>query len=94
MGLPGNVIDPFGNDQLFDRNSNGLATVVVDQVNRNTQYAYDAKGNAVSMIYEDLNEDDFTYNSDSQPLTHADANGNTDDLHLQRRQSRRRRGCR
>ena len=37
MGQPGNVIDPLGNDQLFDRNSNSLATVTVDQVNRNTQ---------------------------------------------------------
>ena len=38
MGLAGNVIDPLGNVQLFDRNSNGLATVAIDQVNRNTQY--------------------------------------------------------
>ena len=47
MGLPGNVIDPLGNDQLYDRDANGLATVTVDQVNRNVQYAYDSKGNPV-----------------------------------------------
>jgi hypothetical protein len=34
MGLPGNAIDPLGDVQLYDRNSNGLATVMVDQVNR------------------------------------------------------------
>ena len=77
MGLPGNVIDPIGNVQLFDRNSNGLATITVDQVNRNTQYSYDSKGNVTSIQYEDGNSEQFTYNSDSQPLTHTDANGNT-----------------
>ena len=39
MGLAGNVIDALGDDQLFDRNANGLATVTVDQVNRNTQFS-------------------------------------------------------
>ena len=43
--MAGNVIDPLGNVQLYDRNSNGLATVAVDQVNRNTQFKYDSKGN-------------------------------------------------
>ena len=55
MGLAGNVIDPLGDDQLFDSNSNGLATVTVDQVNRNTQYTYDSKGNVTSIVYEDSN---------------------------------------
>jgi RHS repeat-associated protein len=77
MGLSGNVIDPLGNDQLFDRNSNGLPTVTVDQVNRNTQFNYDSKGNVTSIVYEDLNTESYTYNTDSQPLTHTDANGNT-----------------
>ena len=44
LGQAGNIIDPLGNVQLFDRNSNGLATVAVDQVNRNTQYNYDSEG--------------------------------------------------
>ena len=77
LGLPGNIIDPLGNDQLFDRNSNGLATVTVDQVNRNTQYGYDSKGNVVSIIYEDTNEENYTYNSDAEPLTYTNADGYT-----------------
>ena len=70
---PGNIIDA-GNDQLFDRNSNGLATVTVDQVNRNTQYGYDSKGDVVSIIYEDTNEENYTYNGDAEPLTFTNAN--------------------
>ena len=57
MGLAGNVIDPLGNVQLYDRNSNGLATVAIDQVNRNTQYSYDSKGNVTSIVYEDTNKE-------------------------------------
>ena len=77
LGQAGNIIDPLGNVQLYDRNSNGLATVAIDQVNRNTQYNYDSKGNVTSIVYEDLNTESYTYNSDSQPLTYTDANGNT-----------------
>ena len=77
VSLARNIIDPLGNDQLFDRNSNGLATVAVDQVNRNTQYGYDSKGNVVSIIYEDTNEENYTYNGDAEPLTYTNANGNT-----------------
>ena len=43
--MAGNVIDALGDVQLYDRNSNGLATVAIDQVNRNTQFTYDSKGN-------------------------------------------------
>ena len=77
LGLPGNIIDPLGNDQLFDRNSNGLPTVTVDQVNRNVQYGYDSKGDVVSIIYEDTNEENYTYNSDAEPLTYTNADGYT-----------------
>ncbi len=77
LGLPGNIIDPLGNDQLFDRNSNGLPTVTVDQVNRNVQYGYDSKGNVVSIIYEDANEENYTYNSDAEPLTYTNADDYT-----------------
>ena len=77
LGMPGNIIDPLGNDQLFDRNSNGLPTVTVDQVNRNVQYGYDSKGNVVSIIYEDTNEENYTYNGDAEPLTFTNADGYT-----------------
>ncbi len=77
MGQAGNAIDASGDVQLFDRNSNGLPTIAIDQDNRNTQYGYDSKGNAVSIVFEDGNEESFTFNSDSQPLTYTDAGGNT-----------------
>jgi RHS repeat-associated protein len=77
LGQAGNIIDPLGNVQLFDRNSNGLATIAVDQVNRNTQYNHDSKGNVTSIVYEDGNSESYTFNSDSQPLTFTNADGNT-----------------
>ncbi len=77
MGQAGNAIDASGDVQLFDRNSNGLPTIAVDQDNRNTQFGYDSKGNAVSIVFEDGNEEIYTFNSDSQPLTYTDAGGNT-----------------
>ena len=94
MGLPGNVIDPLGDVQLFDRNSNGLATVAVDQVNRNTQFTYDSKGNITETLFEDGNSESATYNGDSQPLTITNAEQQYNQLHLQRRQSDGRRGRR
>ena len=30
-----------------------------------------------SILYEDANSEQYTYNSDSEPLTYTDANGNT-----------------
>ena len=86
MGQAGNIIDPLGNVQLFDNNSNGLATVAVDQVNRNTQYNYDSKGNVTSIVYEDNNFESYTYNSDSEPLTYHQCRRLYDELYLQRRQ--------
>ncbi len=77
LGQPGNIIDPLGNVQLFDNNSNGLPTITVDQANRNTQYGYDSKGNVGTIIYEDGNKESYTYNSDSEPLTFTNADGNT-----------------
>jgi RHS repeat-associated protein len=77
FGLGGNVIDPIGNVQLYDRDSNGLATVAVDQVNRNTQYKYDSKGNVTQIIFEDDNTQQYTYNSDSEPVTFTNENSKT-----------------
>jgi RHS repeat-associated protein len=77
FGHSGNVIDPLGNVQLYDRDSNGLATVAVDQVNRNTQYQYDAKGNATLIRFADTTTQQFTYNSFSEPLTATNEKGKT-----------------
>ena len=76
LGMGGNVIDALGDVQLYDLNSNGLATVAIDQVNRNTQYSYDSKGNVTSVMYDDGNYETATFNGDSQPLTTTDANNN------------------
>ncbi len=93
MGLAGNIIDPLGNVQLFDQNSNGLPTVAVDQVNRNTQYGYDSKGNVTSIIYEDGNDESYTYNSDSRAAHLYQRRWQHDELYVQRREPHRRRGC-
>ena len=77
MGLAGNIVDPLGNVQLFDRDANGLATVMVDQVNRNTQFTYDSKANVTSILYEDGNYELYTFNSNSEPLTFQNADINT-----------------
>jgi len=77
LGTTGNQVDALGNVAMYDRTSNGLATVAVDQVNRITQYTYSNVGNITEEIYPDGNNQQFTYNADSQPLTVTDANGNT-----------------
>ena len=46
-------------------------------LNRITQYTYDSQGNITKITYPDLTNDQYTYNSDSEPLTHTDANKHT-----------------
>jgi YD repeat-containing protein len=77
LGMTGNQIDALGDVQMYDLNSNGLATVAVDQVNRVTSFAYDSSGNMTKVVYPDGNSESYTFNSDSQPLTFVDANANT-----------------
>ncbi len=77
LGMTGNQIDALGDVQMYDLNSNGLATVAVDQVNRVTSFAYDSSGNTTKEVYPDGNSESYTFNSDSQPLTFVDANANT-----------------
>ena len=77
MGLPGNIIDPLGNDQLFDRNS-GTKLGHGDGGPGESEYGIRVRfreGNPVSIIYDDTNKDQYTYNTDSQPLSYTDANG-------------------
>ena len=56
--------------------------MTVDQVNRNTQFSYDSKGNVTSILYEDATTELYTYNSNSEPLTFRNADGNTTTLYL------------
>ena len=83
---------PWATSQMYDRTSNGLATVAVDQVNRITSFTFDGDGNMTEEIYPDGNNQRFTYNADSQPLTFTDANGGTYIVHLFRWQSDGRQG--
>ena len=41
------------------------------------QYDYDGLGNATTITYPDLTNDQYTFNRDSEPLTHTDGNGHT-----------------
>ena len=67
---------------MYDLNTNGLATVAVDQLNRISQFTYDRKGNMTEETYPDGNISSVTYNSFSEPLTYIDENDNDISLHL------------
>ena len=66
-----------GRVTTYDVNSNGLPTISIDRLNRITTYAYDSLGNVTKQFYPDGNSDQYTYNVDSEMLTHTDANGHT-----------------
>jgi RHS repeat-associated protein len=76
LGQTGVVIDALGDVNTFDLNPNGLATVAIDGLNRISQFAYDSQGNTVTIINADLTEEQYTFNSDAEPLTYSDENGN------------------
>jgi len=77
MGLTGVRVDALGNVATYDRNSNGLATVAIDQVNRIDLFTYDTKGNMTGEVYPDGNNIQYTYNSDAEPLSYTNADGNS-----------------
>jgi RHS repeat-associated protein len=76
LGETNTTVDPLGNVATIDRNSNGLATVVIDRINRYTEYGYDTKGNVASITYMDTNKEFYTYNSFSEATTFKDALSN------------------
>ena len=53
LGTTGQITDALGNTETFDYNSNGLPTIVIDKLNRITQYTYDSQGNITEEIYPD-----------------------------------------
>jgi RHS repeat-associated protein len=77
LGVVGQTTDALGDVVTNDLNSNGLATVTIDGLNRISQFTYDSLGNPVTITYPDLTTDHYTYNSDSEPLTYTDGNGHT-----------------
>jgi RHS repeat-associated protein len=78
MGLTDETTDALSNVTTYDRNSNGLATITIDPLNRIAQFAYDSKGNITKEIYPDLTTTTFgTYNSFAEPSTVTDQLNNT-----------------
>ena len=68
--------------QLYDRNSNALPTITVDQVNRNVQYQYDSKGNPTKITFEDANEQDFTLQQRFRAADGREREFKNDEFHL------------
>ena len=78
LGQLGEATDPYGNVSANDISTpTGLPIVSIDALGRITQYNYDSLGNPTKITYPDLTNDQYTYNSDSEPLTHTDGNGHT-----------------
>ena len=77
LGTTGQLTDALGDTDTFDYNSNGLPTIVVDNLNRITQFTYNSQGNVTEEIYPDATDETLTYNSDSEVLTDENADGNT-----------------
>jgi RHS repeat-associated protein len=78
LGQLSESTDPYGNVSANDDStSNGLPYVSIDPLSRITQTVYDSQGSPVTIAYPDLTEDQFTYNSDDEPLTHTDGNSHT-----------------
>ena len=77
LGTAGQTTDALGDTETFDYNSNGLPTIVIDNLNRITQYTYNSLGNVTEEIYPDGTNVQSTYNSFSEPLTYTNEDGNT-----------------
>ncbi len=73
MGLTNQSTDALGNVATVDRDSNGLATITIDPMDRVTQDAYDSKGNVTKITYADLSTTTYgTYNSFAEPASMTD----------------------
>ncbi len=57
LGTTGQVTDALGDVTTNDVNSSGLATVVIDRLNRISQYQYDSLGNVTQQTYPDGSTD-------------------------------------
>ena len=76
MGLTNQETDALGNVSTMDRDSNGLATITVDPLNRITQDAFDSKGNVTKITYPDGSTTTYgTYNSFAEPSSVTDQLG-------------------
>jgi RHS repeat-associated protein len=67
--------DPLGNQAVTQRDANGLPWLMTDQLARRTRDFFDGKGNPTVIALPDENQEQYTYNSFSEPLTHKEAGG-------------------
>ncbi len=63
LGTAGQVTDALGDTETFDYNSNGLPTIVIDNLNRISQFTYNSLGNVTEEIFPDGTNVQSTYNS-------------------------------
>ncbi len=76
LGQTSQMTDALGNVTTYDLNSNGLATVTIDPMNRITQAAYDSKGNVTEITNPDGSTVTYgTYNSFAEPSSMTDELG-------------------
>ena len=76
LGQTSQMTDALGNVTTYDLNSNGLATVTIDPLNRITQDAYDSKGNVTEIMNPDGTTVTYgTYNSFAEPSSMTDELG-------------------
>ena len=71
QGLTNEATDPDGNVTTHDRDSNGLATITIDRLNRISQYLYDANGNVTKLTYPDGNIEQWAYNGFAEPTSYT-----------------------
>ena len=92
LGMTGNQIDALGDVADLRPELQRPGHVAVDQVNRVTSYAYDSSREYDRGDLSRRQHGIYTFNSDSEPLTFTDANGNTTSYTYSERQPHGRQG--
>jgi RHS repeat-associated protein len=75
LGVVNQLVDPDGYIATRNLDTNGLATVTIDRLNRISRDQYDSKGNVTKHTYPDDNTEEFAYNSFAQVTQHKNARG-------------------
>ena len=66
MGLTGQSTDPDGFVVSADRDTNGLATVTIDRLNRIERISFDTSGRPTSVKHQDTTLAQYSYNGFSE----------------------------
>ena len=77
QGLTNQLSDAAGHVTTLDRDSNGLATVTIDRLNRASLATYDSQGNPTQWTYPDQNYEQYSYGSYSRVNSVRNARGYT-----------------